>query len=98
MLQSHRQVNPFRRDAIRFKKCEFDITPKCRHWAAAAAGGHNFSQNFLRAEWDDVELAAVCRLGAAELRQVQQHFGIPFATEDAAELIRQPGLDGVVVG
>jgi predicted dehydrogenase len=51
----------------------------------------------LLAKRDDVELAAVCRLGAAELRQVQQHFGIPFTTEDAAELVRQPGLDGVVV-
>jgi predicted dehydrogenase len=46
---------------------------------------------------DDVELAAVCRLGAAELRRVQQRFGFPFATESAAELVRRPGLDGVVV-
>jgi predicted dehydrogenase len=45
----------------------------------------------------DVELAAVCRLGAAELRRVQEHFGFAFATEDAGELVRQPGLDGVVV-
>ncbi len=51
----------------------------------------------LLAARDDVELAAVCRLGAAELRRVQEHFGVPFATEDAAELVRQPGLDGVVV-
>lgn len=45
----------------------------------------------------DVELAAVCRLGADELRRVKEHFGFPFATEDAAELVRHPGLDGVVV-
>jgi predicted dehydrogenase len=51
----------------------------------------------LLAQRDDVELAAVCRLGATELRRVQEHFNIPFATEDAAELVRQPGLDGVIV-
>jgi predicted dehydrogenase len=45
---------------------------------------------------DDVELAAVCRLGATELRQVQHAFNFPFATEDAAELVAQP-LDAVVV-
>jgi predicted dehydrogenase len=50
----------------------------------------------LLAQRDDVELAAVCRLGGDELRRVQQHFGFPFATEDAAELVRRP-LDGVVV-
>jgi predicted dehydrogenase len=46
---------------------------------------------------DDVALAAVCRLGAAELCQVQDRFGFPFVTEDARELVEQPGLDGVVV-
>jgi predicted dehydrogenase len=51
----------------------------------------------LLAARDDVELAAVCRLGAAELRKVKEHFGFPFATEDAAELARQTGLDGVIV-
>jgi predicted dehydrogenase len=51
----------------------------------------------LLAARDDVELAAVCRLGAAELQKVKDRFGFPFATEDAAELVRQPGLDGVVV-
>lgn len=44
----------------------------------------------------DVELAAVCRLGKDELRQVQEHFQFPFASEDAAELVRQR-LDAVVV-
>src|SRR5262249_28638125 len=39
----------------------------------------------------------VCRLGAAELRRVKDHFGFPFATESAAELVQQPGLDAVVV-
>jgi predicted dehydrogenase len=44
-----------------------------------------------------VELAAVCRLGAVELRQVQERFGFPFATDRAEELVNQPGLDGVLV-
>lgn len=39
----------------------------------------------------------MCRLGADELQRVKDHFGFPFATEDAAELVRQPGLDGVLV-
>ena len=51
----------------------------------------------LLAARDDVELVAVCRLGAAELQRVKDHFGFPFATEDAAELVKLPGLDGVVV-
>ena len=51
----------------------------------------------LLAKRDDVEFAAVCRLGAAELQKVKTHFGFPFATEDAAELVRHPGLDSVVV-
>src|ERR1051325_4323881 len=50
----------------------------------------------LLAQRDDVELAAVCRLGEGELRQVQERFGFPFATSDAAELVAQP-LDAVVV-
>jgi predicted dehydrogenase len=45
---------------------------------------------------DDVELAAVCRLGAPELERVRRHFGVGFATEDYRELLRQP-LDAVVV-
>lgn len=48
------------------------------------------------AQRDDVELTAVCRLGKDELRKVKERFGFPFATEDAAELVRQP-LDAVVV-
>src|SRR5262245_62713014 len=51
----------------------------------------------LLAKRDDVELAAVCRLGSAELRRVREHFGFPFATEDARELVKELGLDGVVV-
>lgn len=51
----------------------------------------------LLAARDDVELVAVCRLGAPELQRVKDHFGFPFATEDAAELVQIPGLDGVVV-
>src|SRR5262249_59134538 len=44
----------------------------------------------------DVELAGVCRLGRDELTRVKERFGFPFATEDAADLVRQP-LDAVVV-
>jgi predicted dehydrogenase len=51
----------------------------------------------LLARRDDVELSAVCRLGADELRRVKDHFGFPFATEDAAELVARPGLDAVIV-
>src|SRR5262245_1300090 len=51
----------------------------------------------LLARRDDVELAAVCRLGRDELRRVQQQFGFAFATEYARELVEHPGLDGVVV-
>src|SRR5262245_12391970 len=50
----------------------------------------------LLARRDDVELAAVCRLGRDDLRRVQERFGFPFATQDARELVAQP-LDGVVV-
>src|SRR5262245_59455370 len=48
------------------------------------------------AQRDDVELAAVCRLGRAELEQVRDKFGFCFATESAEELVKQP-LDAVVV-
>jgi predicted dehydrogenase len=51
----------------------------------------------LLARRDDVELAAVCRLGAAALRRVRERFGFPFATESALELVNHPGLDGVLV-
>src|SRR4051794_3777530 len=51
----------------------------------------------LLAQRDDVELAAVCRLGRDELRRVQEQFGFPFATESAEELVEHPGLDAVFV-
>ena len=46
---------------------------------------------------DDVELAGVCRLGRQELKQIQDRFGFPYATEDYHELLDQCELDGVVV-
>jgi predicted dehydrogenase len=49
------------------------------------------------AKRDDVELAAVCRLGRDELRRLQEAFGFPLATESAEELVNCPGLDAVVV-
>src|SRR5262245_23890715 len=51
----------------------------------------------LLAARDEVELTAVCRLGADELRQVKERLGFRFATEDAAELVGYPGLDAVIV-
>jgi predicted dehydrogenase len=45
----------------------------------------------------EVELTAVCRLGQAELRLVQEKFGFRFATENAEELVNHPGLDAVIV-
>ena len=44
----------------------------------------------------DVELAAVCRLGQDKLRQIKDHFGFRFATEDYRELLDQD-LDAVLV-
>ena len=46
---------------------------------------------------DDVELAGICRLGGEELERVRARFGVPFATESAAELLREVPLDGVLV-
>lgn len=51
----------------------------------------------LLAQRNDVELTAVCRLGAEELRQVKDKFGFRFATESAEELVGCAGLDAVVV-
>ncbi len=45
---------------------------------------------------DDVEMAALCRLGRAELTEVRDRFGFRFATEDYRELLDQP-LDAVVI-
>jgi predicted dehydrogenase len=50
----------------------------------------------LLAARDDVEMAAVCRLGARELEAVRERFGFAFATEDYHALLEQP-LDAVVV-
>ncbi len=46
---------------------------------------------------DDVELTAVCRLGADELQQVRQQFGFEYATEDYRKLLDEVELDAVVV-
>lgn len=46
---------------------------------------------------DDVELAAVARLGRAELAQLQDKFGFPYATEDYRALLDEVALDGVIV-
>lgn len=45
---------------------------------------------------DDVELAAVCTLGAAALARVKTQFGFEFATENYRELLARP-LDAVVI-
>ena len=44
-----------------------------------------------------VELYGVCGLNPAQLRDLQAHFDIPFATADYRELLSVPGLDAVVV-
>ncbi len=49
------------------------------------------------AERDDVEMVAVCRLGADELQQVKTEFGFEHATENFEELLELPDLDGIVV-
>ena len=46
---------------------------------------------------DDVELTAVCRLGAEELRRVQEHFGFRHAFEDYREMLDTVPLDGVFI-
>lgn len=46
---------------------------------------------------DDVELTAVCRLGAAELAQVKEHFGFLHAYEDYRQMLAEVELDGVFV-
>lgn len=48
------------------------------------------------AQRDDVEMAAVCRIGAAELAAVRDRFRFGFATQEYRELLDQP-LDAVVV-
>ncbi len=50
----------------------------------------------LLAARSDVELAAVCRLGAEELRRVADRYRFPFATEDYRALLARP-LDAVIV-
>lgn len=45
----------------------------------------------------DVEMAAVCRLGAAELERVRQAFGFAYATEDYRALLREVELDAVII-
>ncbi len=45
----------------------------------------------------DVEIAGICRLGCEELRKAQEHFYIPFGTEDYQELLALENLEGVVV-
>jgi len=47
--------------------------------------------------FEDVDLAAVCRLGAKELKSVQSKFQIEYATEDYRSLLTCPALQGVVV-
>lgn len=46
---------------------------------------------------DDIEMTAVCRLGADELQQVKDRFGFLHATQDYRELLEIEGLDGIVV-
>ena len=43
------------------------------------------------------QLAAVSRLGAAELRTLLDRFAIGYGSEDAAQMLREVKLDGVIV-
>lgn len=47
--------------------------------------------------FDDVEVAAVCRLGEQELANLQTRFQVSYATEDYLSLLALPGLRAVVV-
>jgi predicted dehydrogenase len=46
---------------------------------------------------DDVEMVAVCRLGADVLQTIKDRFGFEYATEDYRDLL-EISLDGVIVG
>lgn len=46
---------------------------------------------------EDVEVAAVCRLGRAELSLLQEKFDIPFATEDFSELLAPGRVDAIII-
>ena len=46
---------------------------------------------------DEVEIVGVSRLGADELKLVQERFGVPFASEDFRKVIAETAPDGVVV-
>lgn len=46
---------------------------------------------------ENVEIAGICRLGREELRKVQEHFSIPFGTEDYNELLSVKNLNGVII-
>jgi predicted dehydrogenase len=45
----------------------------------------------------DVKITAICGLGREELRRIQDHFGVPFGTEDYRELLDRLDLDGVII-
>jgi predicted dehydrogenase len=47
---------------------------------------------------DDVELAAVCRLGKEELERVRERFDFEYATEDYRKILDGATLDGIIVG
>jgi predicted dehydrogenase len=45
----------------------------------------------------DVEISGICGVNTTELRKVQQHFDVPFATTDYRELLGLPGLTAIIV-
>lgn len=73
------------------------MRPKARLGFIGAGWWATANHMPILARREDVELAAVCRLGKKELQQVKEQFGFPFATESAEELVNQPGLDAVIV-
>ncbi len=73
-----------------------DATKKVRVGLIGAGWWATSNHVPLLAARPDVELAAVCRLGAEELRRVADRYGFAFATEDYRELLDRP-LDAVIV-
>jgi predicted dehydrogenase len=74
------------------------MNPRKAHLGFLGAGWWATANHMpLLAQREDVEMSAVCRLGKSELDQVKNRFGFSFATENAEELVRHPGLDAIVV-
>jgi len=45
----------------------------------------------------NARLAGICRLGEAELNQVRDHFGFPYATQDFTRLLEDAPMEGLII-